>query len=358
MPQSHRALRCGKADEHGAICVGESGHRGRHTFRAMTARDASPRRDPLTGRTLPEEVDILDEAQAIVDAEDAMRTITAESAIGLPADMTPDEAYVQGVADAESIKSAAAKVAKTITMDSKSPAWSPGHDAFINLKGKAYLPARRRVQWMRGVPEAHPAWTIDTVIVEHQRGKRVSQTKVDGGYALVRANIVDESGRLIATGLKSEYSENFPDYLEKAETGAIARALAVAGYGTESALDFDEGADGGRIADSPVDRPNIGAANVSSAVGKGGRTAAPSSAQVNAVAKLSRQLGLSGDELVTIVEQSTGIEPPVLPADDDERSALLRAFFETMTSDNVGAVITALNALAASLDDGSSPHAI
>jgi hypothetical protein len=112
------------------------------------------------------------------------------------------------------------------TPPTKYEAWVPGADDFIDLKGKKYLPARRRVQWMRGQPVGHPDWTIDTEVVEHDRGKRISAVKVEGGYALVRANVFDETGRLIATGIKSEYSENFPDYIEKAETGALSPSLA------------------------------------------------------------------------------------------------------------------------------------
>ena len=103
-----------------------------------------------------------------------------------------------------------------------------------------YLPARRRLTWMRGEPVPHPDWTVDTYDEEVIRGD-FSKGRITGGYARYRASVFDTAGRLIGTGTKTEYSERFTDFVEKAETGAIARALAVAGYGTEAALDLDEG---------------------------------------------------------------------------------------------------------------------
>ena len=44
-----------------------------------------------------------------------------------------------------------------------------------------------------------------------------------------------------------------PDYIEKAETGAIGRALAMCGYGTLQAPGFDEQ---DRLADTPVEKKN------------------------------------------------------------------------------------------------------
>jgi hypothetical protein len=62
------------------------------------------------------------------------------------------------------------------------------------------------------------------------------------------AIIKDASGRIIATARKRETENGFPDYIEKAETGAVGRALAMCGYGTLQAPEFDEGE---RLADAP-----------------------------------------------------------------------------------------------------------
>jgi hypothetical protein len=168
--------------------------------------------------------------------------------------------------------------------------------------GGLYLTARRRLAWLRGEPEQHPDWTIDTYAEEIERGKYVNKTKVDGGYARYRANLFDTTGRLIATGTKTEWSERFMDFAEKAETGAIARALAVAGYGTEAALDLDEGTEEGRIADAPVNdnRPiSIAASNVPGLI-QGGRSTSITTAQINEIAWLTRTLKL-GEGLVPLV---------------------------------------------------------
>jgi hypothetical protein len=55
----------------------------------------------------------------------------------------------------------------------------------------------------------------------------------------------------IQKSVKKETEIGFPDYMEKAETGAIGRALAMCGYGTLQAPEFDEQ---DRLADAPVEK--------------------------------------------------------------------------------------------------------
>lgn len=106
----------------------------------------------------------------------------------------------------------------------------------LNLKGKEYLEVKYRLVWFR---EDHPDWSIETELM--------SVTDVS---AYARATIRDESGRIIATSHKFESIQGFPDFIEKAETGSIGRALALIGYGTQFCADeLDEGR---RIVDSPV----------------------------------------------------------------------------------------------------------
>jgi hypothetical protein len=57
---------------------------------------------------------------------------------------------------------------------------------------------------------------------------------------VMKAIIKDVTGQVLATARKKETEAGFPDYIEKAETGAIGRALAVCGYGTLQAPEFDE----------------------------------------------------------------------------------------------------------------------
>jgi hypothetical protein len=108
--------------------------------------------------------------------------------------------------------------------------------ALLDLKGKEYLQVAQRIQWMR---EEHQNWTIRSRIV-----------KTDDKETIFEAEILDENGKLIANAHKSETKADFKDHLEKAQTSAIGRALALCGYGTQfCADDLDEGT---RLADSPV----------------------------------------------------------------------------------------------------------
>jgi len=112
------------------------------------------------------------------------------------------------------------------------------NDYLVNIKGKKYLPVAARIAWMR---IEHPDWKIKTKIVEWDKEKK---------WAVMRATILTGSGLLLSTAIKSESIQGFSDYLEKAETGAIGRALAMCGYGTLQAPEFDEGL--ARIVDAPT----------------------------------------------------------------------------------------------------------
>lgn len=106
----------------------------------------------------------------------------------------------------------------------------------LNLKGKDYLVVAMRLVWFR---EEHPDWSITTEIIQST-----------DTHSIVRASILDpKSSVIVATAHKREDLKHFLDHLEKAETGAIGRALALCGYGTQFAPDLDEG---DRIVDSPV----------------------------------------------------------------------------------------------------------
>jgi len=90
----------------------------------------------------------------------------------------------------------------------------------IRVSGNLHLRANYAVLWFR---EDHPDFTIQTEILQHTEE-----------LAVVKASIADDLGRILATGHKSTSRRDFPaGYLEKAETGAVARALSFLGYGTE-----------------------------------------------------------------------------------------------------------------------------
>ncbi|GAC1611123.1 MAG: hypothetical protein NVS3B3_21560 [Aquirhabdus sp.] len=114
----------------------------------------------------------------------------------------------------------------------------------LNLRGKDYLEVKYRIVWFT---EKYPNWSIETEFV-----------RVNPDSALAKATIRDDKGTIKATSHKFEDSKGFPDFLEKAETGSIGRALALIGCGTQFCADeLDEGK---RIVDSPVSKPNPHAA--------------------------------------------------------------------------------------------------
>lgn len=104
----------------------------------------------------------------------------------------------------------------------------------ISLKGKDYLTVPYRVLWFR---EDKPDWRIETEFVH-----------LTDESATAKATIKDQNGFIMATAHKQESKKAFADNIEKSETGAIGRALALIGYGTQFATELEEG---DRIVDAP-----------------------------------------------------------------------------------------------------------
>jgi hypothetical protein len=98
-----------------------------------------------------------------------------------------------------------------------------------------YLAVQWRLVWLR---EQAPDATIETELL---------QLDLDRQVAVFKAVVTH--GSAIATGHGSENAKDFGDYIEKAETKAIGRALAALGFGTQFAPELEEG---NRIVDSPV----------------------------------------------------------------------------------------------------------
>ena len=105
----------------------------------------------------------------------------------------------------------------------------------MDLKGKKYLQVMWRLVWFR---EDKPGWCIDTKLEQ-----------LTDSHAVFSAKIYDENGTQKSAGYGSESIKDFRDFIEKAETKAVGRALAMLGYGTQFAPEMDEGE---RIVDSPV----------------------------------------------------------------------------------------------------------
>lgn len=107
-----------------------------------------------------------------------------------------------------------------------------------DLRGKKYLETKWRIAWFR---EAHPRGQIGTEIINVEP-------------LVMKATICDENGVILATGHGSAKEKAGAVWsgreIEKAETAAIGRALAHAGYGTQ----FTGESDADNLADSPVER--------------------------------------------------------------------------------------------------------
>jgi hypothetical protein len=91
----------------------------------------------------------------------------------------------------------------------------------VNIRGKEYMTVALRVQKFR---EAHPEWELSTEII-----------KADEKVVIMQARIYTENGKCISTGHAEEFRTssqiNSTSALENAETSAIGRALAAAGWG-------------------------------------------------------------------------------------------------------------------------------
>lgn len=103
--------------------------------------------------------------------------------------------------------------------------------------GRQYLEVKWRLVWFR---QDHPDWAIETEPVEINTEKM---------YSIFRATVKDQTGRVIATATKAESKNGFSDYLEKSETGAVGRCLALCGFGTQFSPELSEG---DRIVDAPI----------------------------------------------------------------------------------------------------------
>lgn len=120
-----------------------------------------------------------------------------------------------------------------------------------------YLEVKWRIVWFR---EDHPHASIRTKLLSEPGAEP----------AVVQAEVILENG-VVTTGFGQVDKQKWSDYLEKAETRAIGRALLLMGYGTQFAGDeFDD-----PIADAPVERQDGAGASKPPAKGKDTKKASP-----------------------------------------------------------------------------------
>jgi hypothetical protein len=132
-------------------------------------------------------------------------------------------------------------------------------------KPRLYLEVKYRLVWLR---EQEPDAQITTEMLHldlekevtaevsewnNNTGRMEKVVKHAKGLVIFKATVKLPS-RAIGTGTKMENAAAFGDFLEKAESGAIGRALASLGFGTQFV--GDELAEGTRIVDAPVTRPS------------------------------------------------------------------------------------------------------
>jgi hypothetical protein len=109
---------------------------------------------------------------------------------------------------------------------------------FVTRVGGAdYLEVKWRVYWLR---TQHPDAVITTELISHENSVAVfkAHVSIPGGGS--------------STGWGSEGYDDFRDYLEKAETKALGRALAALGFGTQFSPDFDFAEGQEKVVDAPV----------------------------------------------------------------------------------------------------------
>ncbi len=113
-----------------------------------------------------------------------------------------------------------------------------GHETWKVTKTE-YLPVQWRLYWFR---------------LENQKGKIDSKAltiDLEKGAAIFETFVEREDGGS-ARMHGSETQGDWKDYIEKAQTKSLGRALAAVGYGSQ--FTDDEFTEGERIVDSPVDR--------------------------------------------------------------------------------------------------------
>lgn len=166
-----------------------------------------------------------------------------------------------------------------MTTEATPKAFDPkGH--LTRVTGRDYLEVKWRLVWLRA---EHPEAIVQTEMVGH-----------DDAFALFKAT-VSIPGAGSATGHGREEETDFHDYVEKAETKAIGRALAALGYGTQFCEDYQEG----HVADNPVEGPSgprpVVPPRPADPPAQAGAPRKASPAQLKAIHAAGRALGAGSD---------------------------------------------------------------
>jgi len=182
-----------------------------------------------------------------------------------------------------------------------------------DLHGRDYLEVKWRLLWLR---TEHPDAAIETELVKHE-----------DRLALFRARASIRGGGE-ATGWGSETADDFTDYIEKAETKALGRALAALGYGTQFCEDYDFSAQRGgdaspregearsrqgrrdRVVDAPVRRGELKVIR--------DREAGATPSQIKAIYSIGRDSGVEAEAIdqrcrAVEIDHTVAGQPPAQP---------------------------------------------
>ncbi|MDQ3043985.1 MAG: hypothetical protein M3R06_02365 [Chloroflexota bacterium] len=152
------------------------------------------------------------------------------------------------------------------------------------VNGADYLEVKWRLVWLRAT---HQDAKIETEMVNLADNVAVFRAKVElpnGGSA---------------TGWGTESAGDFRDFIEKAETKALGRALAALGFGTQFCPDFEFGASAGRVVDAPIDFASTRGRRLLDTSASADESQSPmeiptaTARQVNFIHAIAREAGLS-----------------------------------------------------------------
>ncbi len=185
--------------------------------------------------------------------------------------------------------------------------FDPGR--YLTKVGSAdYLEVKWRLVWLR---QNHPDATIETELVSH-----------NDQLAIFKATISIPNGGS-ATGFGSEGFNDFREYIEKAETKAIGRALAALGFGTQFCPDFDFGNATGAVVDSPIDFASTRGRRMNQGSSRNGSNTSQAATprQIQFIQSIARDRGLDEQQLNAEVEELYG--RPVDQLDRKDASAFI-----------------------------------
>lgn len=185
--------------------------------------------------------------------------------------------------------------------------FDPGR--YLTKVGSAdYLEVKWRLVWLR---QNHPDATIETELVSH-----------NDQLAIFKATIAIPNGGS-ATGFGSEGFNDFREYIEKAETKAIGRALAALGFGTQFCPDFDFGNANGGVVDSPIDFASTRGRRMNQGNTRTGtsNSQAATPRQIQFIQSIARDRGMDDSQLNAEVEELYG--RPVDQLDRKDASAFI-----------------------------------